>query len=148
MKRLFFILFILAAQITLAQKSNSIGFACGYSGTPSKSVKEMNKLVESSNYNKIRRKINSRENASRCLAIIVSEILEEKGIIRLTQKEKKRILTTYNSNKKISVCAGCTYFNEMTLKEILNEIAVDEFGFNFKKIAREYYERQIINNKR
>ena len=43
-----------------------------------------------------------------------------------------------------AICSGCTYNNKTTIENILNEIDLDGFGFNFKKMAIDRYSK-IIN---
>ena len=139
MKFLLIILGIFLSISSFAQKKNLIGFGCGYSGMASSSVFEMDSLVLTSDYNSIRKNLSSLNSSKKCLSVIVCEILYDKGLIELTTKELKAIKNSYNSSKRISVCSGCTYFEETTMKDILDEISHDGWIFNVRKIAKERY---------
>lgn len=138
-RRLIFILSILLVFALNISAQNRIGFACGYAGGKSESVALIDSLVSNREYVEIKELLNSRDNGEKCLAIIVCEILENKGKISLTDKELDEIKKSYLSKKKIKICSGCTYYAEPTIEEILNETDFDGWGFNIKQIAKNRY---------
>ena len=89
--------------------------------------------------------MNSNDDGKKCLSVIVCEILETKKVIELTEKEKKKIKDAYESNKKIHLCAGCTYYGDTIMKDILNEIDSDGWGYSnsIKQITKNRYEKLI-----
>ena len=143
--RLIISILILFSFNSLIFAKDKIGFACGYSGSPTESVILIDSLVKSQDFNKIRRLLNSKDNGKKCLSIIVCEILEAKKVVELTEKERETIKNAYESNEKITICAGCTYYGDSTMKDVLNEIDIDGWGFSnsIKQIAKNRYEKLI-----
>lgn len=143
MRRLLFTLSILLVFALKISAQNRIGFACGYAGSKSESVALIDSLVSKKEYFEIKELLNSRDYGIKCLAIIVCEILENKGKISLTDKELEGIRKSYSSKNRIKICSGCTYSAEPTMEEILNETDFDGWGFNMKQIALNRYNEII-----
>jgi len=122
-----------------------IGFACGYAGSPTESVILIDSLLKSKDFNKIRRLLNSNDDGKKCLSVIVCEILELKKLVELTEKEREIIKNAYESNEKIRICAGCTYYGDCSMKDVLNENDIDGWGFSnsIKQLAKNRYEKLI-----
>ena len=96
-----------------------VGFACAYAGSPSKTVDKVSKLIDKEEYQTIIKLLDSKNNAERFLAVIICEKLIELKKLTSTKEMSAKILDIYNSNDKVSVCSGCTYWDTMTLKNIL-----------------------------
>ena len=111
---------ILFPLITFAQETTYIGFSVGYGGKPTASVTMMDHLVEKSKYKLIRQELFTHVNATKCLAVIICEILEKKGFIKLSKDEKYEISLAYKSDRKITFYSGCAYKNVTTIKDLLN----------------------------
>jgi len=142
-RRLIFIVSILFVFVLNISAQDRIGFACGYAGSKSESVTLIDSLVSNREYVEIKELLNSRDYGVKCLAIIVCEILDNKGTITLTDKELDEIKKMYSSKKKINICSGCTYYAEPTIEDILNETDFDGWGFNIKQIAKNRYNEII-----
>ncbi len=143
LKRLIYIISIQLVFVLTISAQDRIGFACGYAGSKSESVALIDSLVSNMEYFQIKELLNSRDYGVKCLAIIVCEILEEKGKISLTDKEIAEIKESYLSKERIKICSGCTYSGEPTIAEILNETDFDGWGFNVKKMAKNRYNEII-----
>ena len=72
-------------------KSNLIGFACYSSGMTSKPIETFTKLLETENYDEIKRKLSAESAAERYLATIVCKKLEKENIISLSNENLKQI---------------------------------------------------------
>ena len=104
-----------------AQKKDMLGFTCYYGGTPSNSVIIIDSLVGTSNFQTIKKNLNSRKGSIQFLAIVICEYLVKIEKDSLSESEIKIIKKAYSSKKKISVCSGCTNFDQIELKELLND---------------------------
>lgn len=102
-------------------KNNLIGFACYYSGRKSDPVKLFSELNVGKQYSIIRKKLQSTSSAEKYLATIVCEKLQQKKLIRLTQKELNLIEENKMSLEKMTICSGCTRQEEFTIKEMLTD---------------------------
>ena len=141
MKKLLILLLILTSSVIFAQRK-WVGFYCGYAGNPSAQVVMMDSLVKKSEFMKIRKKLFDTDNATKCLAVIVCEILEKKGSIILTKHEKNEIIKAYKSEGKITIIFGCASLVKTTMKKILNENDnCNESGEHFKRIAIKRYKK-------
>lgn len=145
LNRLILSILILFCFNSLIFAKGKIGFACGYAGSPTESVILIDSLVKLKDFNKIRKLLNSNDEGKKCLSVIICEILEAKNVIKLTEKEREKIKNAYESNEKIHLCAGCTYYGETTMKDIFNEIDSDGWGYsnNIKQYAKNRYGKLI-----
>jgi len=159
MKKLISIFLILIPLVSFSQETSHIGFSVGYGGKPTASVKMMDHLVEKSKYKLIRQKLFTHDNATKCLAVIICEILEKKGFIKLSKDEKYEISLAYKSDRKITLYSGCAYKNVTTIKDLLdgkynNQKLISrkfyhnrEFYHNFKEQAQKRYIDKIKDTK-
>ena len=102
-------------------KKEMVGFACYFEGSPSKTVQKVTNKLNNKNYKAISKLLTSDNNAERFMAVITLEKLAELKRYELTQAEKKLITEIKQSNELVSICSGCTYFEKVSLKEILTE---------------------------
>jgi hypothetical protein len=153
MKKYILVFLTVLSGITFAQKSYNIGFSVGYGGEPTKAVIKMDQLVEKSKYKLIRQELFTHDNATKCLAVIICEILEEKGRVKLTKLEKHEITLAYKSEGKIKFYKGCDYSKVTTIKDLLNEKYINqkhstrEYNINFREQARKRYIDKIKDSK-
>ncbi|MBG6133693.1 hypothetical protein IWQ47_005165 [Aquimarina sp. EL_43] len=96
-----------------------VGFGCAFGGEPSKSVKKVSKLIDKEKYDKIVKLLDSDNNAERFLAVVVCEKLSELKKLAISDELKDKISIIYKSNAFVSVCSGCTYWDNLTLKKML-----------------------------
>lgn len=96
-----------------------IGFGCGFAGEQSKPVQKVSKLIEKENYAAIVQLFDSDNNAEKFLAVVVCEKLSELNKLILTIEVKEKISIAYNSSDLVSVCSGCSYWNQLTLTKML-----------------------------
>lgn len=100
---------------------NLIGFTCNYSGESSEPIKLFSKLIQNKKYPEIRKRLYDKKPAIRYLAVIACKDLETLGIIKLNVKERYLILLNRFSPEKISICSGCSYHQEISMKEMFRE---------------------------
>ena len=143
MKYIFIILILFAAHSAFSQKVEVIGFACGFGGGPTRSVTLMDSLVEIKNFKTLKNKLQSDNSAEKCLSVIICEILETKEIIRLSKEEKEFIIESYKSQDELSLCSGCTYHGQTTIKDFLNKTDQEDSRFSFRDQAEKRY-KEII----
>ena len=137
-KVLFLILVFTTAYSASAQshEQGMVGFSCSFAGTPSLLVMKMSKLASKSKYEELRRKLVEGNTGEKYLAIILCETLEEKNEITLTTVEKAIIEDSYHSYARVSICAGCTMFQAVSLSELLNQTSSNHFGGRARKWAK------------
>jgi hypothetical protein len=96
-----------------------VGFGCYYAGQPTKPVIKVTKMLEKEEYDKIASLIRTGNVAEKYLAIIVVERLDSLGQYKLTDADKDLISKAKTSDKLVSVCSGCTYFDKVPIKSML-----------------------------
>lgn len=123
MKNLFLILTFLVSFSGFAQDNiNSkelIGFGCYEGGTSSDIVNDVTYAIYDKNYKKVIKKLKSKNPAERFMAVIVVERLSDLGKYELTETDKEFIKKAYESTDLVSVCSGCTYFDQIELKKLI-----------------------------
>lgn len=114
---------ILLSSLGFGQKKNEtkelIGFGCYEGGSSSAIVNEITFDIDSGNFKKVIRKLNSKISAERFMAVIVAERLSELNKYELSDREKELIKEAYESEDLVSVCSGCSYFDSNPLKSLL-----------------------------
>ena len=96
-----------------------IGFGCYAGGTSSDIVNDVTFDIYDKKYKKVIKKLKSKNPAERFLAVIVAERLSELNKYELTQTDKELINKAYQSTDLVSVCSGCTYFDQIELNKLL-----------------------------
>ena len=99
----------------------SVGFGCSIDGRSTAPVHEMTQLFTNKRFDEIRQWLHSDTLARQFVAIIVLEKLSDEKKLELTQAETEKISAIKNSEEKVAVCAGCTYWDEVTMKELFRE---------------------------
>ncbi|WP_394908070.1 hypothetical protein [uncultured Mesonia sp.] len=102
-------------------KNEMVGFACYFAGQPSKTVKKVTTKLNNKKYNSIAKLLTSDNTAERYLAVISLEQLAELNKYNLNETEKNLIAEIKQSDELVSICSGCTYFEKVSLKELLTE---------------------------
>ena len=121
MKKIVALIFILA-NINFASSQENIeiiptlGFACYEDGGQTKAVGKFSILIKKQNYKAIRKSLSSKKSEEKFLAVVTLEKLEYLKKVELSEVEKQRIIEIRNSNQLITVCSGCIYFEELSLK--------------------------------
>ena len=111
------------ADISIQSKSvksddNLIGFACFEDGRKSQSVELFSELLTKKDYTGIRNRLVNKNPAEKYLASIVCLKLQEKKMIELTTEEKKQIKSNKRSFDLVTICSGCTDWEERTILEL------------------------------
>lgn len=111
------------ADIAIQTKSvksddNLIGFACFEGGSKSRSVKLFSELLTKKDYTAVRNRLVNKNAAEKYLASIVCLKLQEKKMIELTAEEKKQIKSNKHSFDLVTICSGCTDWEERTILEL------------------------------
>lgn len=99
----------------------SLGFGCSVDGRPTKPVTNITEPFINKDFEKIRITLHSKNPADQFLAVFLLEQLSKKKELQLTTEEFQRISEIKSSTEAIPVCAGCTYWMEHPLNELLNE---------------------------
>ena len=102
-------------------QNEMVGFACYFAGQPSKTVEKVTKKLNTKKYNSIAKFLTSDNNAERYMAVISLEKLAELNKYKLNETEKNLISEIKKSDELVSICSGCTYFEKVSLKELLTE---------------------------
>ena len=98
---------------------NFISFACNANGMPSENTFKYMDLIISERYDLIEKLLYSDNPSNQFLSVIILEFLEKKRKITINDIVKKQISGIKQSEEIISVCRGCTYHNQLSLKELL-----------------------------
>ena len=99
--------------------NNTVGFVCGGAGSSTPIVKKVYKKIDDKKYNEIISMLYSKNAAENFLAVVLCEKLSEKQKIKLTEKDLKKIVELYKSNKTVEVCGGCTFMGFVKLSVLL-----------------------------
>ncbi len=102
-------------------KNEMVGFACYFAGQPSKIVEKYAQKLNSENYNWISKQLESENKAEKYLSVITLEKLNELGKYNLSEIELNLISKIKQSDELVSICSGCTYFEKVSLKELLTD---------------------------
>lgn len=100
---------------------DDISFACGAGGKASDIVDEFSRLITCENYSQLKKNLYSQKPGKACLATISCEMLEAKGLIRLSERDFKQIQNNYSKVDTIYTCSGCTLSEYNTVQKILND---------------------------
>lgn len=98
-----------------------VGFGCYFEGRPSESVIKVTKMLQNKKYQAIAVLLNSKNQAEKYLAVISIERLAKLKKYEPNESERLLIANAKKSNELVSVCSGCTYFEEMPLSVLLSE---------------------------
>jgi len=120
-----FTIFVFISNSAIAQdnvdKNEMVGFACYFAGTPSKTVEKYIQKLNNENYKWISKKLNSENNAEKYMSVITLEKLNKLGKYKLNKTELTLIAEIKQSEELVSICSGCTYFEKVSLKELLTK---------------------------
>ena len=101
-------------------KNTLIGFACYYAGSKSNSVKKVSEILRDKNYANLKAKLFDVNPAEKYLATVACEKLQNKNLIKLTEKEFTQIKINKLSEEKVTICSGCTTEEKLTLKDMFS----------------------------
>ena len=112
------------AQVDLSEvdtQKDGVGFGCGIGGMMTQAVWDMIDLLKDNDYLAIREKLFSQHDADLFIAVIVNEGLTKKKKIVLTDREIDQIKKMRNLENVIPVCSGCGYWDQVSVKTLLNK---------------------------
>ncbi|WP_034257691.1 hypothetical protein [Altibacter lentus] len=115
-----------------------IGFGCYAGGTSSDVVNDVTFDIYDKKYKKIIKRLKSKNPAERFMAVIVAERLSDMDKYELTETDKELINKAYESSDLVSVCSGCTYFDQIELKTLLSKDE-ENFMWTYAKYWLEEY---------
>ncbi len=123
------ILLIFASTFSFAQidvesidwDNDAIGYACSVGGTPTKPVWRSIKLIKKKRYKLIREQLYSSKPSDQFLAVLILEQFDKKGVMKIKEEDKEQLILIRNSKTIVPVCSGCTYWDEVTLNELLSK---------------------------
>jgi hypothetical protein len=95
-----------------------VGYACSFSGNPSRSVSVVERYLANKNYGAVVQWLGSNNNAQRYLAVIVLERLDSLKRYTLSEAQKSIVSKIKTSDELVSVCSGCTYWETLSLKKL------------------------------
>jgi hypothetical protein len=103
---------------------NVIGFACGYSGRSTTSVRHVEAFIKQKNFDSIKILMHSPIPAIKYLSVKTSEILERKGMIQFSVAEKEVVNEIKKSKEALYACSGCTEIESYTLVELFADDSI------------------------
>ena len=83
-------------------------------------------------FNRVVKLMDSNDNAEKFMASLVSLQIYQDGIISLSKEQAKKAEDILNSNVKIALCSGCTYYETLSMKELFTRRNDATFFFNFE----------------
>ncbi len=117
---------------------NLIGFACFEGGSESNMAALFSNLLTEKQYSTIVSKLYSNNAAEKYLATIVCERLHAKALIKLSKTELKQIKINKSGKDMVSICSGCTDWNELSIQELFKS------DKNFLADATERWLKEMI----
>ncbi len=105
--------------------TKSIGYACGFTGSPSDVVVHFGNLLEEKKYDEIVDYLNSENPAENYMALIISERLEGVEVYTFSEAENQRREMIANMDVNIPYCSGCTEFSEVPLKDLIPLVSLE-----------------------
>lgn len=117
-------------------QSDTIGFTCYDSGSPSKTVMQYLTKIAKKDYKWISNRLHSENNAERFMSVLTLEKLSNLNKDVLSEDQLKIINKIKDSSEFVHVCSGCTYFESLSLSNLFKDKMIDYWN--------EYLER-IIN---
>lgn len=113
---------LMSAQMNLdLAESEMIGFACYAAGSATDTVRKFEKKLANKNYKWIAQKLSSTINAEKYMSVLILEQLNNLDRYVLSEEECQLIEEVKKSYGLVSVCSGCTYFDKLSLRDMLNE---------------------------
>lgn len=114
------LLFLLITALVYSQENNVLGFYCGYSGSGTVVIQNVSNLLSHKNYNEIKGLLYSKVPAENFLGVIVCKRLAYDKNLTLTSTDLTKIEELLKSTKKVQICGGCTYHEEVELSKLLH----------------------------
>jgi hypothetical protein len=117
------IFYLMTGILVIAQdvdEKQMVGYGCSVGGSPSKPVVKVQELLRRSDYHSLTKLLSSDNTAYQYLAVITLERLSELNIIELEAKEIAVMAQIKSSDREVSVCSGCTYWDTLPLKKLFN----------------------------
>ncbi|MGI9544010.1 MAG: hypothetical protein ACR2MX_12205 [Cyclobacteriaceae bacterium] len=108
---------------------NSVSLGCGFAGVPSENLEHTEYLVENDHHDLLVKLLDSKIPATSYLAVVVIEDLNRKGKMDPNSRVVARIAELYDSKDLVSVCSGCTYHMDWSIKDLLTSKQKDTIGF-------------------
>jgi hypothetical protein len=100
---------------------NMVGFGCYFQGTETPPVKKVRNLIQTNRFNDISNLLTKGKNSEKYLAVITLERLDAMGQYNMTDRERTAITEIKKSDKMVSICSGCTYFDKVSLRTMFSE---------------------------
>ena len=100
-------------------RKEMVGFGCYFEGRTTKTVIKVMKLLKAKNYKRVSRLLTSGNSGEKYLAVISLQRLQEGGQYTLSKNDKDLLNKAMQSDVMVSVCEGCTYFDQVPLKNLL-----------------------------
>ncbi|MCC6372528.1 MAG: hypothetical protein IT236_16105 [Bacteroidia bacterium] len=95
-----------------------IEMGCGFAGQTSPELKSVKLLVESKQYNSLKKLLKSKSFLNQLLSVIALDELEKRKSITLNSSEKKRISKIKSSKKSYFLCGGANLHHYGNVKDI------------------------------
>jgi len=142
---LFFFTILTYSQVNFEEidwDNEAIGFACSFGGTPTNPVVNATSLIKKPKYKRIRKLIYSEKPYEQFLGVLILEQFQKKNKLTISETDFKQIELLRKSKEKVAVCSGCTYWDELTIEQMLEtkdpdgfyEIGVSWFNFYYNRL--------------
>jgi hypothetical protein len=100
--------------------NESLGFGCSVGGEMTRPVARASKLLLNGRFDDVKKLLYSDLPADQFLGVILVERLSKEKELKLNNDETKRIEQIKHSNEMVPVCSGCTYWDEVSLHDLLS----------------------------
>ena len=135
MKKLLFLILLIHATVCTSQtytSDNDIGFHCSVGGSPTEPVRKFTMLLLKSKFSKITKLLESKDISEKFLAAIVLTELEKRNKFKLTRDQIMQIQNIVSSNEMVAICDGCTYFEKVSINDLVERNQNVNFFFRYQ----------------
>jgi len=128
LKQIFILILFLIPAFTNAQldlggkllKKETLGFASGIAGTPTKMVNKFSVLLKDGNMEAIQGNLESLQTGDQFLALFILTKIDKLGDVKLDKDVMKKMSILEKSKASVPVTAGCTYFEDVSIADLMN----------------------------
>jgi len=101
-------------------KKETLGFASGFAGTPTKMVNKFSVFLKDGNMEAIKGNLESLQAGDQFLALFILSKIDKLGDIKLNREMLRKMNEIKKSKALVPVSAGCTYFEDVSISNLMN----------------------------
>jgi hypothetical protein len=101
-------------------KKETLGFASGFAGTPTKMVNKFSVFLKDGNIEAIKGNLESLQTGDQFLALFILSKIDAIGDVKFDKDLLKKMNLLKKSKATVPVTAGCTYFEDVSIADLMN----------------------------